>query len=129
MDVIDPHAIPSFIDMTGWTQIENLEEYRLAKQLAEGIREAFGQVAEKPRWAAWYDQVSRSSQSVLLNFAEAMGRGKGWYSNSLMIARGELAETAASLSIGPREVCDPLKPVATRLYKLLGERIVQTPGK
>ena len=126
---LDPHNIPDFIKETGWTHIENLEEYQLAKQLTEGIRDSFGSIADRPRWASWYDQVSRSSQSVLLNFAEALGRGKGWYSNSLMIARGELAETAASLSIGPKEVCDPLKPVATRLYKLLGERIVRTPGK
>jgi len=123
---IDPHNIPDFIAATGWVKIESLPEYQLATEIATTIQAGAANIP--CRFGAWYDQISRSSQSVLLNFAESLGRGKGWYSNSLMIARGELAETIASLSIGPPEYTH-LKPRALELYRLISERIVRTPGK
>jgi four helix bundle protein len=120
----NPTDIPEWVKSTTWNHVEDLEEYQLAKHLSDKLQLAHPYIAERPRWASWYDQITRSSSSVLLNFCEAIGKGKGWYANSLCIARGELYETLASLAIGPKEITEELKPVAKKLSELLADRLI-----
>jgi four helix bundle protein len=119
----DPTDIKQWAKKTSWEAIEQLEEYQLALLITTKLQEAFPVVAERPRWASWYDQISRSSSSVLLNLSEAYGKGKGWFQNSLCIARGELYETLASLAIGPKEITEPLKETAKKLSQILSNKI------
>jgi four helix bundle protein len=119
----DPTDIKQWVKETSWDSIEQLEEYQLALHITTKLQEAFPFISERPRWASWYDQISRSSSSVLLNLSEAYGKGKGWFANSICIARGELYETLASLAIGPKEIAEPLREPAKKLSQILSSRI------
>jgi four helix bundle protein len=119
----DPTDIKKWAKQTSWQSVEQLEEYQLALHITTKLQEAFPLISERPRWASWFDQISRSSSSVLLNLSEAYGKGKGWFANSLCIARGELYETLASLAIGPKEVTEPLKEPAKKLSQILSQKI------
>lgn len=127
--MIDPYTIKTFIPETTWDKIEATEDYKLAHHIAQHILDSYPYIAERPRWAAWYDQVQRSSMSTLQNLCESFGRAQGYYRSSLMIARGEAYETAASISIGPKEICQELKQPILDLLKLLSKRILDAPEK
>jgi four helix bundle protein len=124
---LDPHNVPEWIRATDWLDVERTPEYILASEIHKTIAEAYARVPAQ--YLPWYDQVFRSSQSVIHNFSEAIGKGMGWYSSALMIARGEAYEVAASLAIGPKDVVGDLKGKQLELIRLLNARILASPQK
>ncbi len=125
---LDPNDTKSWIKKTDWLDVEKTPEYRLAIHIHQTIAQAYARVPA--HYAAWYDQIFRSSLSVVNNFSEAIGKGKGWYSSALMIARGEAYETASSLAVSPQDLLpSDTKEKQILLMKLLSNRILAAPVK
>src|SRR5215207_7761210 len=129
MDKINPHDLKGFVQLTTLDYVMRQDELQLAKRLHEGIRDAWSYCAERPRWQSWWDQMNRASMSVVLNCSQGYGKGRGYLTSDLMIARGEAFEVAAGLAIGPKEVTDPLKPTARDLIAALSHRLAQIEDK
>lgn len=109
--------------------VANTTEYQLATKLVDSVQALHPYFAERPRFASLYDQLTRSTQSVLLNFAEAIGKGRGFYTNSLYVSRAEAYEASATLDICPKDVRTHLYPLAVELTRLLTARIKAAPTK
>lgn len=124
----DPYNVVEWINSTDWLDVEGTKEYKLATEVHRAIAEAFPRVPSL--YLSWHDQAFRSSQSVIHNYCEAMGKGMGWYSSALLIARGEAYETMAGLHMAPSNLLpDDIKEKQKELLKLLSTRIQQTPPK
>lgn len=124
--MLTPFDLKAFIQQTPLEAIMDTNGIKLAIKLNEGIQAAWTYCAERPRWANWWDQISRSSSSIVLNLAEAYGKGRGYFCNAAMIARGEAYETAAALVIGPKDVCEPLLPLAKQLVEAINSLLLAT---
>ena len=109
-----------FIKETLLDKVEQSELYIKAKDLALKIQARHDTIPV--RFGGWYDQISRSSQSILLNAVEAHGKGRGYYLSALMIARGEAYETYASLAIAPPGF-DDLVPLAKEICLLISKKV------
>lgn len=129
MSVPNPFDVPHWCNVSTWESITNTPEYRITYELVQKINGYHAWFADRPRFAFLYDQLSRSSASILLNFCEAFGKGRGFYQSALLISRGEAYETAASISICPDEVREKLRPLILQLLPLLSKRVADAPSK
>lgn len=120
----DPAQLRYWIETTTLDYVMAQPEVLLAIELAEKIQSLFPYFAERPRWSHIFDQASRASQSCALNMCEAYGKGRGYFTSAMMIARGELYETGAALTLGPQEVCAPLLPLVKATANALDKRLL-----
>jgi hypothetical protein len=84
----------------------------LGKKLIEEI--------EKVRQSAdpsWVDQISRSSRSILLNWAEYTA--KGYWSGPHTISYGESLETMMAVELGPEEFKRVARPLIAKIVTAL----------
>lgn len=123
----NPHH-PSWLDTT-WEDVTRTTEYTLAQKLIARVQELGSYFSERHRLASLYDQLTRNSQSILHNYCEAFGKGRGFYASALWIARGESFECCGSLSICPKDIRDELLPLAVELTRLISDRIKAAPPK
>ena len=117
-----PHDIPRFLRQTTWPMIEDTEIYQTTKAIHETIRDSFGYCQEHQRFKIVQEQATRSSLSILNNFCEALGKGKGNTAQILMIARGEARECAASIAVGP-PTWKELRPQILRVIEMIDQTI------
>lgn len=118
---------PAFVNMTV-EDVRSQPEYKLALKLAKQVQRLAPVFTEKYKLASLFDQLTRNTQSVLLNFCESYGRGRGHYQSALWIARGEAFEVVAALDLSPDEVSQHLLPAAEELCGRLSERIKNCPA-
>ncbi len=128
MNNFDPYDVRQALEQTTVEALEADDVFQRAVKLAEDVQALHGFVSEVPRWAALWDQVARASSSVALNFAQGFSKLRGFVQNDWLVSRGELAETLAALTLGPKPFRD-LKPQAKELYALLNSRILALPEK
>ena len=119
----DPYEVKDAVKLTSIDDLEADEVFIKASKLALDVQGLFSFVAECPRWRDLYDQIQRSSASVLANFSEGWGKIRGHCSSAWLIARGECSETLANLTIAPKNFRD-LKPQCKEVYKLLDAKIL-----
>lgn len=124
----DPYDVKASVPMTSIDHLEADDIYQRAVTLAKDVQDLYAFTRETPRWEALWDQAQRSSSSVALNYAQALGKLRGFTQNDMLCSRAELMETFAALSIGPEQF-RALKPQAKELLALLDSRILGLPGK
>lgn len=128
MTQFDPYDVREAVKKTSVEDLEADDVFQRAVKLAEEVQQLHAFVSECPRWASLFDQVARASSSVALNFAQGFSKLRGFVQNDWLCSRGELAETLAALTLGPKPFRD-LKPQARELYALLDSRIASLPQK
>lgn len=101
-------------------------------QNALKVREAVIQVRLKldiaspdSLWWNWWNQIDRSTLSIVGNIAESIGRGRGHAISACLIARGELFETLSLISGKgcPPEASEALRDLIPQLIQEVDLRL------
>lgn len=123
MELIDAYDIKPAMRATAIEEFDSDDVFLLAASLAEDIQGLFVVAKEQPRWEHLYDQCLRASNSIVLNYAEGIGKIRGYTMSAWLVARGEAYELYGGLSIGNGEF-RAIKPKCRQLIALLNGRIM-----
>src|SRR5262249_33830033 len=94
-------------------------------ELHKRIQALWPEVSDRGRLADWYQQVYRSSLSVVRNSCESFGKGKGWTVNSMLGARAEASGTSGALTAAEIQGAVDLLPLAKQVIEELNTVIAR----